>query len=246
MSEATIHDIDELGRPRTPTPRSPSSGTRYVADRDSRAPRPADPPLRAAGEVRRRPGRQRPAGARGAGRPDLLRHLRADRRDHPLRAHPRGEVRELRHGAHPRRDHRRAAQHRLDPAVGAHEGPRSSSGPSPSSRRKLQRTPTDEEVADAMDMDVEDVRKFLGQLSLVNVVALDELLTDDDGGSSPAPGRHAQGHQRPRPAGDGRARRGPPAAGPGRRAAARAGEGRGQPLLLRGPDPGRHRPGARA
>jgi RNA polymerase sigma factor FliA len=36
-----------------------------------------------------------------------------------------------------------------------------------------------------MDMDVEDIRKFLGQLSLVNVVALDELLTDDDGGSSP-------------------------------------------------------------
>jgi RNA polymerase sigma factor for flagellar operon FliA len=48
---------------------------------------------------------------------------------------------------------------------------------------KLQRTPTDEEVADHMDMDVEEVRKFLGQLSLVNVVALDELLTDDDGGS---------------------------------------------------------------
>ncbi|MDK3257771.1 RNA polymerase sigma factor WhiG [Blastococcus capsensis] len=48
---------------------------------------------------------------------------------------------------------------------------------------KLHRTPTDEEVADAMDMDVEDIRKFLGQLSLVNVVALDELLTDDDGGS---------------------------------------------------------------
>ncbi|MGY1885984.1 RNA polymerase sigma factor WhiG [Blastococcus sp. SYSU DS0753] len=48
---------------------------------------------------------------------------------------------------------------------------------------KLHRTPSDEEVANAMDMDVEDIRKFLGQLSLVNVVALDELLTDDDGGS---------------------------------------------------------------
>ena len=45
----------------------------------------------------------------------------------------------------------------------------------------LQRTPTDEEVAEAMDMDVEEIRKFLGQLSLVNVVALDELLVDDDG-----------------------------------------------------------------
>jgi RNA polymerase sigma factor for flagellar operon FliA len=50
---------------------------------------------------------------------------------------------------------------------------------------QLQRTPTDEEVAEAMDLDVEDVRKFLGQLSLVNVVALDELLTDEDGGGSP-------------------------------------------------------------
>lgn len=48
---------------------------------------------------------------------------------------------------------------------------------------RLHRTPTDEEVAAAMDMDVEDIRKFLGQLSLVNVVALDELLTDDEGGS---------------------------------------------------------------
>jgi RNA polymerase sigma factor FliA len=48
---------------------------------------------------------------------------------------------------------------------------------------RLHRTPTDEEVADEMDMDVEEIRKFLGQLSLVNVVALDELLTDDDGGA---------------------------------------------------------------
>jgi RNA polymerase sigma factor for flagellar operon FliA len=48
---------------------------------------------------------------------------------------------------------------------------------------KLQRTPTEEEVAEVLDMDVEEVRKFLGQLSLVNVVALDELLGGDDGGS---------------------------------------------------------------
>jgi RNA polymerase sigma factor for flagellar operon FliA len=48
---------------------------------------------------------------------------------------------------------------------------------------KFQRTPTEEEIAEIMEMEVEDVRKFLGQLSLVNVVALDELLTGDDGGS---------------------------------------------------------------
>jgi RNA polymerase sigma factor for flagellar operon FliA len=46
---------------------------------------------------------------------------------------------------------------------------------------RLQRSPTEEEVAAEMEMDVEDVRKFLGQLSLVNVIALDELLVDDDG-----------------------------------------------------------------
>ena len=46
---------------------------------------------------------------------------------------------------------------------------------------RLQRNPTEEEIAEAMEMDVEEVRKFLGQLSLVNVVALDELLVDDDG-----------------------------------------------------------------
>ena len=50
---------------------------------------------------------------------------------------------------------------------------------------RLQRSPTDEEVAAEMGMDVEEVRKFLGQLSLVNVVALDELLVDEDGGGSP-------------------------------------------------------------
>ncbi len=50
---------------------------------------------------------------------------------------------------------------------------------------QLQRSPTDEELAEAMDMDVEEVRKFLGQLSLVNVVALDELLVDEEGGGSP-------------------------------------------------------------
>jgi RNA polymerase sigma factor FliA len=48
---------------------------------------------------------------------------------------------------------------------------------------RLQRSPTEEEVAAEMEMDVEEVRKFLGQLSLVNVVALDELLTDDEGGA---------------------------------------------------------------
>ncbi|MGY1749797.1 MULTISPECIES: RNA polymerase sigma factor WhiG [unclassified Modestobacter] len=46
---------------------------------------------------------------------------------------------------------------------------------------RLQRSPSEEEIAAEMEMDVEEIRKFLGQLSLVNVVALDELLVDDDG-----------------------------------------------------------------
>ena len=46
---------------------------------------------------------------------------------------------------------------------------------------QFQRSPTDAEVAAEMGMEVEEIRKFLGQLSLVNVVALDDLLTDDDG-----------------------------------------------------------------
>ena len=46
---------------------------------------------------------------------------------------------------------------------------------------KFRRSPTDTEVAEEMGMSVEDIRKFLGQLSLVNVVALDELLSDDEG-----------------------------------------------------------------
>jgi RNA polymerase sigma factor for flagellar operon FliA len=48
---------------------------------------------------------------------------------------------------------------------------------------RLQRSPTDAEVAEEMGTDVEEIRKFLGQLSLVNVVALDELLTDEEGGA---------------------------------------------------------------
>ncbi len=47
----------------------------------------------------------------------------------------------------------------------------------------LQRSPTDSEVAAEMGVEVEEIRKFLGQLSLVNVVALDELLGDEDGSS---------------------------------------------------------------
>ena len=53
-----------------------------------------------------------------AGRPRLLRHLRADRRDRQVRPRARDQVRDLRDRPHPRRDHRRAAQHRLDPALG--------------------------------------------------------------------------------------------------------------------------------
>ena len=109
---------------------------------------------------------------------------------------------------------------------------------------RLHRTPTDDEVADAMDMDVEEIRKFLGQLSLVNVVALDELLTDDDGGS-PRLGDTLQDTSALDP-------QAMAENGEARQLLARAVEQLPErekivvsPLLLRGPHPRRHRPGAR-
>ena len=56
-----------------------------------------DPPLLAAGEVRRRPRRRRPAAERRAGRPGHLRHLRAHRRHREVRPRPGLQVRDLRH-----------------------------------------------------------------------------------------------------------------------------------------------------
>ena len=100
----------------------------FKADRRAGAARAADPALHAAGQVRRRPGRRGPAAEHRAGRPGLVRHLRADRRDREVRPRARDQVRDLRDQPDPWRDHRRAAAHRLDPALGALQGPRGREG----------------------------------------------------------------------------------------------------------------------
>lgn len=48
--------------------------------------------------------------------------------------------------------------------------------------KQLDRTPTEEELAEELDMDVEDLRQVLTQVSLTSLAALDEPLTSEDGG----------------------------------------------------------------
>ena len=107
---------------------------RLQGDRATSAARAADPALRAAGQVRRRPGRRGPAAEHRAGRPGLLRHLRADRRDREVRPRAR------RSSSRPTRSAGSAARsstscaHRLDPALGPLQGPRGREGVRPRSR----------------------------------------------------------------------------------------------------------------
>src|SRR3712207_9204222 len=102
---------------------------------------------------------------------------------------------------------------------------------------RLHRSPTDDEVADEMGMDVEEIRKFLGQLSLVNVVALDELLTDDDGGGAPSLGDTLQDLSALDPQAMAEHGGAPPRPPRGAGQPPRRGEGGGGPLPLAGPPP---------
>ena len=129
--------LPSRSRPPRRTPRrrcAPAVGRLQGRPRPGAA-RAADPALRAAGEVRRRPGRRGPAAEHRAGRPGLLRHLRSDRRDREVRPRARDQVRDLRDQPDPRRDHRRAARHRLDPALGPLQGPRGREGLRPARGR---------------------------------------------------------------------------------------------------------------
>jgi len=71
---------------------------------------------------------------------------------------------------------RRAARHRLDPAVGAVQGPGGREGvrapgePAPPH-------PTDAEVAQQLGISTDELHHIFNQISFVSVVALDELLT---------------------------------------------------------------------
>lgn len=61
---------------------------------------------------------------------------------------------------------------------------------------ELHRTPTETEVAARLGIGLDELHQIFSQVSYVNVVALDELLTvgGREGGQA-LPGRHAGGHQ---------------------------------------------------
>ena len=101
----------------------------------SGAPRPPDPHIRAAREVRGRAGGGEPAGARRRAGPRLLRAPRFDRGDRALRSVTRDQVRDVRDGPHSRRDHRRAALPRLGAALRPHARPPDRACDSRTSRR---------------------------------------------------------------------------------------------------------------
>ena len=86
------------------------------------APRPTDPHLRPAGEVRGGARGGEPARARGRAGPRLVRAPRPHRRHRALRPVARDQVRDVRDGPDSRRDHRRAPLARLGPALRAHAG----------------------------------------------------------------------------------------------------------------------------
>jgi RNA polymerase sigma factor for flagellar operon FliA len=115
-----------------------------------RRPRAADPPLRAAGQVRGRPGLGWPATEHRAGRSGVLWHLRPDRRE--LRAIdwiPRSV---------------RFKAREVEKAYVALEN-------------RLHRSPTNAEVAQQLGITTDELHQIFNQISFVSVVALDELLS---------------------------------------------------------------------
>ena len=117
-----------------------------------------------------------PAAEHRAGRPGLLRHLRADRRDREVRPRARDQVRDLRDQPHPGAiiDELRAIDwiprsvrykaREVEKAYATLEA-------------QLHRTPTEAEVAAELGIKLEDLHTIFSQVSFVNVVALDELLS---------------------------------------------------------------------
>ena len=91
----------------------------YRKTGDAATPRPADPHVCAAREVRRGPHLQRAPFARGRERPRLVRAARADRRHRALRPRARREIRDVRHRTDQGLDHRRTARDGLGAALGS-------------------------------------------------------------------------------------------------------------------------------
>ncbi|CAA9314805.1 MAG: RNA polymerase sigma factor, partial [uncultured Frankineae bacterium] len=210
------------------------------------AARAADPALLAAGEVRRGPRRRGPAVQHRAGRPRLVRHLRAHRRHPEVRPRPRDQVRDLRHQPDQGRHHRRAALDRLDPAVGALQGPRGREGlrrPGGAAAPLAHRAGGRGRDGHRPRGPARDLQP--GQLRQRRRAGRAAHPWWRREGRHPLAGRHPRGHQGrgPRPGLRDRGDQAP--ARQGDQHAARAREDRRHPLLLRGADPGRDRTGAR-
>ena len=96
----------------------------------------------------------------------------------------------------------------------------------------LQRTPTEEEMAEELDMDLDEFRGALLEIASSSVLALDDLWTVADAGGGRSPGGDRRHRAQGPPRRDDRGASGPRAAGD-------------RPLLLREPHPARDRGGAR-
>ena len=90
------------------------------------------------------------------------------------RAH---QVRDLRDQPDPRRDHRRAARHRLDPALGPVQGPRGREGLRRARGRAAPHADRGRGRRSRWASPLERPAPIFSQVSFVNVVALDELLS---------------------------------------------------------------------
>ena len=111
---------------------------------------------------------------------------------------------------------------------------------------KLHRAPTDEEIADKLGIETEELEESLTEISRSSIAALDELWTiSSSGGDQVALIDTIEDTTGPRAAGGARADGAEGGARRGDRAAAGAGEARRHALLLRGADPARDRRGAR-
>ena len=241
MPEATIHLLDE----------STARGRRRAAGRAvgrlRRRPgpgpaRPADPALRAAGQVRRRPGRQRSA-RRTSSRPtwsptapsgsSTRSPVTSPTREVKFESYAMARIRgaiidELRNTDWIPRSVRMKAR-QFERTVAELEA-------------KLHRTPTDEEVADAMDMDVEEIASSSASCPWSTSSPSTSCSPSDGGG--PRLGDTLQ---------DSRAqtrRRWPSTARPAScwpapSSSCPSGRRSSSALLLRGAHAGRHRPGPR-
>ncbi len=227
------HDVSD--------PVHPPVGAMEV-DGGRRGARSTDHSLRATGQVRCRAGRGRLAGQRRELRPCQLRGIRADRRDRQVRSQPRLQVRDLCDQPDPGSDPRRVAGSRLGAPVGA--GPR----------------PRDREVADRVGAPAA-AHPDRGGTGRPHDDALGRPtgcprrdLQPRDGGprpdALPGAGRSISRRHGPRspwdhPRGGLPGRGDPPDAARRHIASSRAGTAGARSLLLRGPDPGRDREGAR-